>query len=117
MISKLALVPMAALGLTLTACSSEPSEAEMLQAVSRFTSNLYQQQAAAMAFVVGPSRGGAPQVATITDFRKLDCEPARGGAAGHDCQFEMTMNNGKGEMRDRAPFFRAADGSLAMSIN
>lgn len=117
MISKLALLPMAALGLTLAACSGEPSEAEMLQAVSRFTSSVYQQQAAALAFLVGASRGGVPQVPTITAFRKLGCEPATGGASGHVCQFEATMNNGKGETRDRARFFKAADGSLAMSIN
>lgn len=116
MISKLALLPVAALGLTLAACSGEPSEAEMLQAVSRFTSSVYQQQAAAMAFVVGPSRGGL-RVPTITAFRKLGCEPATGGVSGHVCQFETTMSNGKGEMRDRARFFRAADGSLAMSID
>ncbi|WP_438345901.1 hypothetical protein [Methylorubrum populi] len=117
MISKLAVLPVAALGLTLAACSGEPSEAEMLQAVSRFTASVYQQQAAALAFVVGPSRGGVPQVPTITAFRKLGCEPATGGFSGHVCQFETTMNNGKGQTRDRARFFKAADGSLAMSVN
>lgn len=81
------------------------------------TTRLYRQQAAAMAFVVGPSRRGAPQVRTITAFRKLGCDPAKGRAAGHVCRFEMTMNNGKGAMRDRARFFDAADGSLAMSID
>jgi hypothetical protein len=46
-------MPVAALGLSLAACSGEPSESEMLQAVTKFTSILCQQQTAAMAFVVG----------------------------------------------------------------
>lgn len=110
-------VVLAGLGLSLGACSGEPSEAEMLQAVSRLTSSLYQQQAAAMAFVVGPSRTGMPAAPTITAFRKLGCEPAQGGAAGHVCQFEATMDNGRGQTRDRARFFRAADGALVAAIN
>ncbi len=80
MITKLLTLPAAALGLSLAACSGEPSESEMLQALNRFASNLQQQQAAAMAFVVGTGRGGMPAMPTITAFRKLGCQPVDIGA-------------------------------------
>ncbi|MFB0488652.1 hypothetical protein ABIE45_001238 [Methylobacterium sp. OAE515] len=108
-------MPVAALGLSLAACSGEPSESEMLQAVTKFTSTLYQQQTAAMAFVVGTGRGGMPAMPTITAFRKIGCQPVEIGA-GHVCEFTATLS-GKGETRDRARFVRAAEGALVMSVN
>lgn len=115
MITKLLTLPAAALGLSLAACSGEPSESEMLQALNRFASNIQQQQAAAMALVVGTGRGGMPAMPTITAFRKLGCQAVEIGA-GHLCGFTATFS-GKGETRDRARFFRAADGALVMSVN
>lgn len=108
-------LPLVALGLSLTACSGEPSESEMLQALNKFASAIQQQQAAAMAFVVGTGRGGMPAMPTVTAFRKLGCQPVDIGV-GHVCEFTATFS-GKGEMRDRARFFRAADGALVMSTN
>lgn len=106
-------LPLVALGLSLTACSGEPSEAEMLQALNRFASNIYQQQAAAVALFVGGARGGMPSMPTVTAFRKVGCQPVEIGI-GHVCEFTATFT-GKGEMRDRARFFRGADGALVMS--
>ncbi|MEH3116801.1 MAG: hypothetical protein PGN25_04140 [Methylorubrum populi] len=115
MLPRLLTLPTAALGLSLAACSGEPSESEMLQAVTKFTSTLYQQQAAAMAFVVGTGRGNLPAMPTVTAFRKLGCQPVEIGL-GHVCEFTATLS-GRGETRDRARFFRGADGTLVMSTN
>ena len=112
---KLLALPAAALSLSLAACSGEPSEAEMLQALNQFTSTIYQQQAAAVALFVGGARGGVPAMPTVTAFRKLGCRPVEIGV-GHVCEFTATVG-GKGETRDRARFFRAADGALVMSVN
>ncbi|MGU3420813.1 hypothetical protein [Methylobacterium sp. D54C] len=115
MIPRFLTLPATVLGLSLAACSGEPSESEMLQAVTKFTSTLYQQQAAAMAFVVGTGRGNLPAMPTVTAFRKLGCQPVEIGV-GHLCEFTATLS-GRGEAKDRARFFRAADGALVMSVN
>ncbi len=65
-VTKLLTLPAAVLGLSLSACSGEPSESEMLQVLNRFAFNIQQQQAAEMAFVVGTERGGMPAMPTVS---------------------------------------------------
>lgn len=102
---------MAALGLALGACSDEPTEAAMVQAMNDFMSRMSRQQAAAPATMMGQPRQPQP-MPVIEDFRKIGCKPAQPDA-GYRCEFEATVNGSRGS-KANGRFFKAADGTLTM---
>ncbi|MBA9070205.1 hypothetical protein FHR71_003969 [Methylobacterium sp. RAS18] len=101
----------ASLCLTLGACSDEPSEGAMREAVTGLMSRLQRDHMAAAAFLTGGPRGGqVPPLPTFTTFRKVGCVPAD-PKPGHTCEFEVAFD-GKPAAKDRARFYKAPNGSL-----
>ncbi|MCP1538188.1 MULTISPECIES: hypothetical protein [Methylorubrum] len=99
---------LAALGLALGACSDEPSEAAMVQAMNDFMFRMSRQEAALM-----KASGRQPKpMPVIEDFRKVGCASAH-PEAGYRCEFEATVDGSRGG-KANARFFKAADGTLTM---
>lgn len=104
-------VTIASLCLALGACSDEPSEEAMREAVAGWMSRLLRDHMAAAAFLTGGPRGGqVPPLPTFTTFRKVGCVPAD-PKSGHTCEFEVAFD-GKRAAKDRARFYKAPNGTL-----
>lgn len=109
MFSRTALPVLAALGSTLGACTDEPSEAALRQAVERKLTPSFDREVE-QARKLGVQSPARP---SITAFTKLGCKPAE-AAPGYACTFDGAIdgqNQGPGTRR----FFRAADGTLTMA--
>lgn len=112
---KTTFVLVAGLCLVLGACSDEPSEAMMHQAMTEAMSQLYQQHAAAATFLLGSPRGGGrPQMPRITTLRKVACMPAV-TSPGYLCEYEASVD-GKPLVRERVRFFKAPSGAYETNL-
>ncbi|MCP1538186.1 MULTISPECIES: hypothetical protein [Methylorubrum] len=99
----------AGLCLTLAACSDEPPESAMREAVTNVMMASYKIHVAGMALI--GSR--PPPEPMLTAFKSHGCKPAI-GVPGHVCQMSVAINGvDRGVSTGR--FFKQADGTLAIA--
>lgn len=109
MLSRTALLVLTALGFTLGACTDEPSEAALRQAVERsMMSGFAEEVAQTKKLGLQP-----PTTPSITAFTKIGCKPAEPNP-GYACTFDGDMD-GKNQGQMTRRFFKAADGVLTMT--
>lgn len=109
MLSRTVLPVLAALGLTLGACTDEPSEAALRQVAERKLMASYEMEVA-QAKKLGVRPDDKP---VITAFSKIGCKPAD-PKPGHLCTVGGAVD-GKVQEQGTARFVRAADGTLTMA--
>lgn len=110
-----AFVLVAGLCLALGACSDEPSESAMHQAMTEAMTRLYQQHMAAAAFMLGgPRGGGVPPMPRITTLRKVGCIPAE-TRPGYLCEYEASVD-GKPPVKERVRFYKAPLGTYETAL-
>ncbi|MGX5775357.1 hypothetical protein [Methylorubrum zatmanii] len=99
----------AGLCLTLAACSDEPPESAMREAITNALMASYKIHVAGMALI--GSR--PPPEPILSAFKSHGCKPAI-GVPGHVCEMSFAINGvDKGVSTGR--FFKQADGTLAIA--
>ncbi|AMB44067.1 hypothetical protein [Methylobacterium sp. AMS5] len=104
---------LAALGLALGACSDEPSEPEMRQALVDYGERAYQKYSATALLMAGPRGVVLKPERVLTSFKKLACYPPD-ESGGHQCQFEAGLD-GEPASKDRLRFVRAPNGTFVVA--
>lgn len=111
--TKLPLVSvLAGMGFALSACSGEPSEGAMRDALERTAKTQIDNARASMRAMGGSNNPFVekmlPTYQGIKDFTKLSCVPAK-DEPGYICDFRISVNGG-GSANAKGRFFKGPDG-------
>lgn len=101
------------MSLILAACSGEPSESSMREAVEKTAKAQIDRARASMQALMGRHNPYAnqmmPEFTGLGDFKKLSCVAAT-HAPGHVCDFRFTAKEGRTAQNAKGRFFKGADG-------